>query len=165
MNASELKFKKMGTAQLLTKVDKLIGEEKTACIEVLKSRGQNVSKWDVTASVSPVVNSAQVYEVEPEGELTSEEAAILAAAEKKSSKPSKVKKSKAVKEKVVKATKLTPKAMEILALLKAGVSKYAIAKQLNTYYSVVAHIAKRHLPSVQVVSEVSASETTEITQE
>lgn len=69
----------------------------------------------------------------------------------KASKPEKVKKEKAPKkEKVAKVAKVSPtddsKSAEILKLLQAGeLSKYAIAKKLNTYYSVVDYVAKRYL--------------------
>lgn len=81
MNAQELKFKKMGTAALLLKVEKLNGAEKEACITVLKQRNQDVSKWEVTA---PVVNvtSSKVYEAEPEEELTPAQEKEVAKAEK-----------------------------------------------------------------------------------
>ena len=75
METLELKFKKLGTVQLLLKVDKLEGEEKIICFNVLKSRGQDVSKWESkvpTSSLGP-----KIYEIEPEQELTSIEKKLL----------------------------------------------------------------------------------------
>ena len=102
MNALELKFKKMGTAQLLTKISKLIGEEKEACLCVLKQRGQDISKWEENSSkITPEVSSVKIFEAEPEEELTEEEIQVILKSEeiklpdpkdeKKGSKPETVK--------------------------------------------------------------------------
>lgn len=93
MNAIELKFKKMGTTQLLLKVEKLNGEEKLVCIEVLKGRNQDVSKWESKIPVTEV-SSAKVYEIEPEEELTETEQKLVESSEKeldKTLKPSSLK--------------------------------------------------------------------------
>jgi hypothetical protein len=76
MKASELKFKKMGTAALLLKVEKLSGEEQQDCINVLAERGQDVSKWTVPMAPEPV-SSATVFEAEPEIDLTEGEEIAL----------------------------------------------------------------------------------------
>lgn len=46
MEALIKKFKKFGTLELMKKVEKLSGDDKLACIEVLKQRNQDVSKWE-----------------------------------------------------------------------------------------------------------------------
>jgi len=48
MENSLKKFKKLGTADLLKKVEKLTGVEKSACVQILSDRGQDVSKWMTT---------------------------------------------------------------------------------------------------------------------
>ena len=73
------KFKRMGTTQLVNKIEKLSGSEKEVCIEILKQRGQDISKWTI-------------YEAEPETPLTSKEEAIIAKAEKDFDKEKKAEK-------------------------------------------------------------------------
>jgi len=70
MNAVELKFKKMSTAQLLVRVGKLSGEEKEACLSALKQRGQNICKWESQSpNITYEVSSVKIFEIEPEEEL------------------------------------------------------------------------------------------------
>jgi len=170
------KFQKMGTAQLLSKVEKLTGEERVAVIGILEQRNQDVSKFRVgaTAPTEKVV-------FESEEPLTKDEAKQLSNAEKmqktldkaeKALKPAKVKAEKAPKEpkdpkvkkeKVVKEKKVRVKkekiakepktaptegsiSAKVLELLKAGeLSKYKIAKECKTHYSVVVFVEKHYL--------------------
>lgn len=162
------KFQKMGTAQLISKVEKLTGDERTVVIDLLKARNQDVSKW--TGDV------AEKVVFESDEPLTKEEAKQLSNAEKmqknldkaekalnpakaeKAPKELKVKKEKVVKEKKVRAKKekvaKVPKtaptegsiSAKVLELLKAGeLSKYKIAKECGTHYSVVVFVEKHYL--------------------
>lgn len=180
------KFQKMGTAQLLSKVGKLTGEERVAVIGILEARNQDVSKFRI-GYVAPTENVVFKSE-EP---LTKDEAAQLSKAEKlqkqldkaeKALKPAKVKAAKAPKEpkapkvkkekvvkekkvrvkkeKVAKAPKTAPAegsiSAKVLELLKAGeLSKYKIAKDLGTHYSVVVFVEKHYLanPSIPAPEE------------
>ena len=77
MEALIAKFKKLGTAQLLVKVEKSIGEEKEAILFVLTQRGQNV-----LSSPKEDVSKQNIIEIEPEDDLTIEEKKIIENAEK-----------------------------------------------------------------------------------
>lgn len=168
------KFQKMGTAQLISKVEKLTGEERVAVIGILEQRNQDVSKWRVGAE-APVEKVVFVDE-EP---LTDEQEKQLSSAEKlqkqldkadkalkkpakekaekapktpkaKKEKVAKEKKVRVKKEKAVKVPKTAPAegsiSAKVLELLKAGeLSKYKIAKECGTHYSVVVFVEKHYL--------------------
>lgn len=83
------KYKKMGTAQVISQMGRVKGNAKLACIEVLKSRNQDVSQWEeegLTEEFSPKqekpvvehLTKRIVFELEPEEDLTEEEKRILA---------------------------------------------------------------------------------------
>jgi len=184
------KFQKMGTAQLISKVEKLTGEERVAVLGILEARNQDISKWRIGAPAEKVV-------FEDETPLTKDEAKQLSNAEKmqknldkaeralkpakeKVEKAPKVKKEKVVKEKKVRVKKekvaKEPKtapvegsiSAQVLALLKAGeLSKYKIAKELKTHYSVVQFVEKTYLktqliPASAPEAPIEASEESQV---
>lgn len=155
MEAIVKKFQKMGTAQLIAKMSKLVGEEREAVIGLLEKRNQDVSEWTGTAVVKNVVEFEDT-----DAPLTKSEQAQIDAAEKEldaaektpeiKEVTKKVKKVKTEKKESVSRKKDAPKpgsvSEKILVLLQKGeLSKYAIAKELNTYYSVVQSVAKHYL--------------------
>jgi uncharacterized protein (DUF342 family) len=165
----------MGTAQLISKVEKLSGEERVAVLSILEARNQDISKWRIGAAAP-----AEKVVFEDEEPLTKEQEKQLSGAEKlqkqldkadkalkkpakaeKAPKEPKVKKEKVVKEKKEKVAKVKkekvakePKtapaegsiSAKVLELLKAGeLSKYKIAKECKTHYSVVVFVEKHYL--------------------
>jgi len=88
------KYKKMGTAQVISQMGRVKGNAKLACLEVLKSRNQDVSQWEEEGLVEEkkvkfqelkkefIESKKTVYEAEPEEELTKEERKAIIEAEK-----------------------------------------------------------------------------------
>lgn len=73
------KYKKMGTNQVISQLGRVTGVAKEACLEVLRSRGQDVSEWETVIEI-PVkesefrkVGSSSIFEASPEEELTQKE--------------------------------------------------------------------------------------------
>jgi hypothetical protein len=73
------KYKKMGTSQIVSQMGRVTGNSKLACLEILKGRNQDTSKWEDAPVNIPVESPKElktmkgVYEAEPESELTPEE--------------------------------------------------------------------------------------------
>lgn len=148
------KLKKCGTADLLKKVEKFTGMEKEACIEVLKQRGQDVTKFEVAKKQEVPATSSVVYEFEDEQELTPEEKKLLKSVGKKEKEP-KAKKEKVLKEKTIKVPKEKvakikkekvpgekTQSEKIKELAATGKSKTEIAKELDVRYQFVFNVLK-----------------------
>lgn len=120
------------------------GDEDSDIVELL----QNASVDSLNAAAA-VMKGGEVIPATKPGKVKKEKPAKEPKVKTpKPPKEPKVKKEKTPKPEKVAKTAPTDdsKSAEILALLKAGtLSKYAIAKQLNTYYSVVDYVAKRYL--------------------
>lgn len=100
------KYSKMGTAQVLAQMGRVTGNAKTACLQILKKRNQDVSEWEEESSESPKPKG-KVYEAEPEEELTPKEKKIIENSEKEKINPVKKTTSKKnlTENKVVEKTK------------------------------------------------------------
>lgn len=193
MEALILKFKRYTTVQLLSRANKVQGEELEAILQVLESRSQNTSHLREVPSSAPSIvsevddienrrkwvddcllslassNDFDSYNVVVDllgGNGESDVIELIACANvdqlnavidfKNSNTPSVIVKKEEEESKEVKssnkAIKAKPndgsKSEEILKLLQEGnLSKYKIAKQLGTYYSVVNSVAERYLKS------------------